>query len=136
MQEVEIEGIVFFAFLFGIIILGFVLIIYVIAMHNIMYKRFDPILFREPWFSSAELVMYSAWPLSLVKTVQYMFLISMPNYARRRRFKGVTRELEVLKISKALRIACHVYTVIHSIAFIIGTTWLLMGAWVLIFLDG
>ena len=102
--------------------LGFIALIFLIAMHNILYRRLDPILFQEPWFSPAEIAMFSSWPLSLIKAGHYMFLITYPKRSLKKRFIGLK---QVLPIGNQLRIASRIYLYLHFLTAIIGVSWLL-----------
>jgi len=105
-------------------ILGFILVIFLIIMHNILYPRLDPILFKEPWFNPAQLEMFSAWPLSLIKTVIYMFLIAYPNLIRKKkRFKNLK---EVPPVEPNIKIACKIYTTLHLMFVSIGVAFILL----------
>lgn len=81
-----------------IVILGLslmvILFILINIMHLILTPRLDPILFNERWFTRAELAMYSAWPLSLIKSGAYMALIGFPKrMLKSKRFKGYDLDL-------------------------------------------
>jgi len=102
--------------------LSFILLLFLIVMHNILYRRLDHILFREPWFSSAEIAMFSSWPLSLIRSVHYMFLITYSKRSRRKRFIGLKQELPV---GKHLRIASRIYLYILFLTAIIGISFFL-----------
>ena len=64
-------------------------------MRNALYPQLDPILFKEPWFNPAQLEMLTAWPLSFIKAVIYLFLIAYPDYIRtKKRFKNLKQVLQ------------------------------------------
>lgn len=76
-----------------------------IILHKILGPKLDGILFREPYFQKAELINYQVWPLSLVKSINYIYLVAIPGWAKKRRFKGLNEELPV---GRALKIACKI----------------------------
>ncbi len=104
------------------LVLVFISIIFATVMHNILYRRLDSILFREPWFSSAELAFYSSWPLSLVKAGTYMFLIVYPARSRRKRFTNLNKDLP---IDENIRVASKIYLYTHLLTAIVGVSWVL-----------
>ncbi len=106
----------------GIILLA-ILIPFLIIMHNLLYRRLDPILFQSPWFNEQQLVMFSAWPLSFIKTVIYMFLIAYPDYIRKK--KRFNKLENVPTVEPAIKIACKIYTALHVAFAVIGVSWLL-----------
>ncbi len=106
----------------GGLALAVVLILYANVMLIILSRRLDPILFREPWFSSAEMVMYSSWPLSLFKVSQYMLLFTFPNASKRKRFIGLKQSLPV---GKSIRIASKVYSYMTILFLLIGVAYVL-----------
>lgn len=130
MQEVEPHIIwTIFMYLSGsVLALAATLLVFVIIMHNILYRRFDSALFRHPWFSVAELAMYSSWPLSFLKAVQYMFLLTFPNYMRKKRFKGLG---QVPPVSNSVKLASKIYMYTHILTASIGISWFLYGGIVL-----
>ena len=131
MPELEPDIILIIAVVLTIsaLVLGFFLLLYVIIMHNILYKRLDPILFRAPWFSNAELAMFSSWPLSLIKAMHYMFLLSYPGRSLKKRFIGLE---QTLPVGKKLKIASKIYILIHILFALLAITWFLFGGTVYI----
>lgn len=111
------------------LVLGFFLLLYVIIMHNILYRRLDPILFHAPWFSNAELAMFSSWPLSLIKAVHYMFLLTYPSRSLKKRFIGLE---QTLPVGIKLKIASKLYILIHILFALLAITWFLFGGTVYI----
>jgi len=112
-------------------ILGFIVLIFLIVMHNKLYPWLDPILFKEPWFNSAQLEMFSAWPLSFIKTVIYMFLIAYPDFIRKKkRFKNLK---QMPPIDPNIKLACKIYTVLHLMFVSIGVAFMLLIAGFYIF---
>lgn len=126
MQVVEIEGIIFFTIMIASLILFFINAILWVTLHNILYKKLDALLFRKPWFSPAELVMYSSWPLSLIKSMLYMVLISFPNFSKKRRFKGINQNLEIKGI---LMITCKACVYLLFLTTFFGIAFFLYGGW-------
>jgi len=64
-------------------------------LHKLLPPKLDPILFKEPWFQKSELVNYQFFPLSLIRSLNYSYLITWPSMAKRRRFKGVNLNLPI-----------------------------------------
>lgn len=123
MQEISTVGIIGAVLFVSALVLCIISLIFVSVMHNFLSKRLDPILFREPWFTSAEMALYSSWPLSLIKSVNYMFLITYPNYVKKKkRYKSLK---DVPIVQPSLKIACKIYTFIHLLTAITGVSWFL-----------
>lgn len=102
-----------------------------IILHHILSKRLDNILFREPYFQQSELKNYLHWPLSYIKSINYIYLIATPSLAKRKRFKGLN---EPLPIGKATVFACRfelflmlfgASTALVMLLFIAGTSFML-----------
>lgn len=74
-------------------------------LHKILPKKLDKILFRKPYFKEAELYNYQFFPLSLVKSINYIYLIAFPRWAKRKRFKGLDTSLPV---GTTVRILCKI----------------------------
>lgn len=72
------------------------------VLHRILCRQLDPMLFRKPFFQETELESYQAFPLSLLKSINYIYLIAYPTLARRKRFRDLDRELPISKPLKAL----------------------------------
>ena len=86
-----IDGGTFFVIIFGgIVIASLIIIILWHALHYVLCKKYDALLFREPYFRLTELIVYSSWPLSLFRSMGYIVLLGVPSLAKRRRFKCVT----------------------------------------------
>ena len=147
MQEVSLIGIIFFVLLGSGLVLSFILLLFVLVMHNILGRRLDPILFREPWFNATQLVMFASWPLSFIKSINYMFLIGYPNitlkvsrftntnrFTKRlsSRFNGLHLK-DVPPVQPSLKIACKIYTILHLLTAIIGVSMFLFIGGVYVF---
>ena len=89
-------------------------------LHFILCRKFDAILFRQPYFRITELAVYSSWPLSLFRSMGYILLLGVPSIAKNRRFKGV--ELNTSG-QFALVLACRVFliSVIFGVLFLLVT---------------
>lgn len=59
-------------------------------LHIILCKKYDAILFKQPYFRITELAVCRSWPLSLYRSMGYILLIGVPKLTKKRRFKGVT----------------------------------------------
>lgn len=79
---------------FGVLI-GLVYFSLWAVLHKMLPPVLDPLLFREPWFQKSELVNYQFFPLSLIRSLNYSYLLAWPDMAKRRRFKGLDRKLPV-----------------------------------------
>lgn len=82
-------------------------------IHKALPKQLDRMLFRKPFFNDAELINYQVFPLSLVKSLNYSYLIAIPRMAKRKRFKELDREI---RVNPAIRIAC----IIHIWSALLG----------------
>ena len=129
MQEIETEAAIFFTLLLSALALAILNGVLWIVLHNILYKKLDNILFREPWFSRAELAMYSGWPLSLIKSMIYMFLILAPDYSKKRRFKGLDQEI---RVNKAVSIASKLCVFLLLLTALLGVAFFVYGGFLYI----
>ncbi len=149
MQQVEpdIIWVIALALMGSVFALGFILLLFLLAMHNLLSRRLDPILFREPWFNATQLVMFSSWPLSFIKTINYMFLIGYPDITLKvsrftntnrftnrisSRFKDL-RLNDVPPVQPSLKIACKIYTILHLLLVTIGVFMFLFLGGVYVF---
>jgi len=127
MQEVSLVGVIGAGLFISGAVLVSILLVFLIIMHNILYPRLDPILFREPWFNSAQLDMFSTWPLSLIKSMNYMFLIAYPGFfLNRKRFNGLKT---VPPVQPSIKAACKVYFILHFLTVIIAISLFVFLAW-------
>jgi hypothetical protein len=76
------------------------------ALHRTLCPKLDPILFRAPYFSKSELTNYLYWPLSSLRSLNYVYLVAAPKMARRKRFKAFTQDVPV---GRGVRVACKVH---------------------------
>jgi len=140
LDNIAILGAVLFVSTF---VLAIVILIYLLVMHKILCRLLDPILFREPWFNATQLAMFDSWPLSFIKSMQYMFLIGFPaltlkfssftnknRFTKRLsyRFKGM-RLTDVPDVQPAIKVACKVYTILHLLLSIVGVLFFLYLGW-------
>lgn len=93
------------------------------VLHFILCKKYDDLLFREPYFRVTEIAVYNAWPLSLFRSMGYALLLGMPSLATKRRFKNVvldrSNEYFLVLFCKLFLLIC-----VLDILFVLG---LLMG---------
>lgn len=131
MQEISLIGFIGAGLFISGAVLVSILIVFLIVMHNILHPRLDPILFREPWFNSAQLDMFSAWPLSLIKSMSYIFLIAYPSFfLNRKRFNGLET---VPPVQPSIKTACKVYFILHLSTVIISISLFVFLAWYIIY---
>jgi len=123
-QEISPIGLIAFGLMGSALVLGLILLIYANVVYIALSRRLDSILFREPWFTSAEMALFSGWPLCLIKVGHYMFLFTFPGRSRRKRFIGLKQSLPV---GKPLRIASNVYIYI-CIIFLLTVVTILIFA--------
>jgi len=129
-EGVELIGIIGFGSVFLSLILIVILAVYIHIMYLFLSKRLDASLFQSPWFSDAELIMYSSWPLSMLRIFYYMYFITFPKYLGRKRFKGVNSPLP---LSPILIIASKIYMALHLLFAITGITFFVVGGYVYFF---
>ncbi len=117
-----------------IVVLGLfftvVLIVFVNIIHLILSPRLDPVLFNERWFTSAELAMFSAWPLSLIKTGIYMALVGFPKrMIKTKRFKGYDLKLS---FKMPLIIVSRIYILLVLFNIFLGLSFGIIGLYAVI----
>lgn len=84
-------------------------VIFGLVLHNTLIRRLDPVLFKEPYFHKKELNTYVVWPLTMLKTVGYILLVTFPKLAKWKRFKGFSGTLPV---GKSLIVLCYIELVL------------------------
>ncbi|RLA41996.1 MAG: hypothetical protein DRR42_24035 [Gammaproteobacteria bacterium] len=124
MQEVAIEGVIFFWIMLTGLGLSFVFGVLLIILHNILYRKFDRILFIRPYFTQTELALYAAWPIGLLRSIMYMTLILFPDHARKKRFKELSLPISV---SRPLKIACAFCMLLLFLTALLGVAFFLYG---------
>ena len=105
----------FFVSIFAI----FILFIYWNVLYWFLKKKYDPLLFREPYFNKNEIEVFNVWPFSLVKATAYILLIANFSIAKKR-FKDLDNPV---KESAPVKFFCHlliVATLIFGSIFVIG----------------
>jgi hypothetical protein len=98
-----------------------------IILHNKLSKL-DSILLREPFFKKSEQINCLVWPLSYLKTVNYIGLIAAPRYAKRVRFRGFN---DPLPVDKRTVIACKVQFWLMVFCGFMGVVYFAYGAFFL-----
>lgn len=86
-------------------------------LHKTMAKNLDGEFFREPHFQPKELVNYQFFPLSLIKSMNYILLVAIPKLAINRRFKTLTGPPDV---PRSTRLLCKVDVALLILILTIG----------------
>ncbi|WP_111641128.1 hypothetical protein [Marinimicrobium alkaliphilum] len=95
------------------------------ALHLVLSPRLDPLLFKDPYFTRSEQVSYQCFPLSFLKSGNYVYLLVAPSLAKKRRFKGLS---EPVPVGRVMRIVCVVQLSLMCLGSLVGILWfLLMG---------
>lgn len=114
----DIALMVFFSSGFAILVLFF----YWNILYLLLTRRYDKLLFKEPFFNKNEITVYSVWPFSLVKATAYILLITNSSIAKKR-FKSLD---EPINESKIIMFFCYflIYaTLFFGGIFFIGMLW-------------
>lgn len=94
-----------------------------LVLHNALASRLDSILFKEPYFHQKELRTYVVWPLTWLKTMAYILLVTCPKLAKWKRFKGFN---EALPLAWFLVVLCYIelmlLVLLMLVAIVIITT--------------
>ncbi|WP_404364567.1 hypothetical protein [Marinobacter sp.] len=77
-----------------------------IVLHKVLSKKLDGYIFKEPYFSRSEMINYRSFPLSLVKSINYIYLVAFPRWAKRKRFQALNEDLPV---GNMLTIVCQLH---------------------------
>lgn len=109
MTNVDPVGIIFLIILLAALFLGATAYPLWFILHKMLCKKLDPILFREPYFKRQELTNYLVWPLSMIRSLNYIYLIGLPSWAKKKRFKGFNQRLPVSKVEV---MACRVEVIL------------------------
>ncbi len=67
-------------------------------LHVVLSWKYDDLLFKGPNFRRNELLLYTSWPISLLKSMVYMLLLSAPEILKKKRFKGLELDFGEEKI--------------------------------------
>ncbi len=129
-EGVDLPGILAGGSFVLVLILIVILAIFLHILHPILARRYDHLLFKKPWFSQAELTLYTAWPLNLIRSIQYMYLFTFPDYLKKRRFKNLDIEIPV---SKTTLIISRIYMSLHILLVLIGIVFFVSGAYIYFF---
>jgi len=119
-----IDGGTLFIIIFGgSVILTVTFIVLWHILHFILCKKYDDLLFREPYFRLTELAVYGSWPLSLFRSMGYILLLGVPSLATKRRFKNVvidhSKEYLLVLFCKLFLLIC-VLDIFFLLGMIIG----------------
>jgi len=99
-----------------------------LILHPILCKKYDKILFREPYFrlnfGLTELAVYRSWPLSLFRSMGYILLLGIPTLAKKRRFKGVSIDTTN---ETFLMITCKIFLVLGSLGILFVLILIIWG---------
>ncbi len=101
------------------------------VLHKLLPPKLDPILFREPWFQKSELVNYQFFPLSLIRSLNYSYLIAWPGMAKRRRFRGFDRNLPV---SAGVVALCRIHISVAFVGTLVAIFYFAVALYALLFL--
>lgn len=105
----------FFVSMFAIL----ALFVYWNVLYWMLKKKYDPLLFKEPFFNKNEIEVFSVWPFSLVKATAYILLIANYSVARKR-FKNFENPVNE---SAPVKFFCHlliIATLIFGSIFLVG----------------
>ena len=119
-----------FYYVFGSIGIGLAIIAVLMplwaAIHLTLLPKLDPILFRQPFFQPKELLNYQIFPLSLFRSLNYIYLIVCPKLAKKKRFKNFD---EPLPIGRIMTMACRIHALLYLLILLIGAPILLLSVW-------
>lgn len=96
-----------------------------LVLHNTLARRLDSILFREPYFYPKELRAYVVWPLTWLKTVGYVLLVTCPRMAKWKRFKGFNG---TLPLGRFLVVLCYIELILLVLLILIAVVMMTTGA--------
>lgn len=99
-------------------------------LHSLLTNKLDPVLFRQPYFNTAELANYQIFPLSGLRSLNYSYLIAWPTMAKRRRFKALNSDIASNWLVRNL---CRVHIATGILAPLICIFYFASGGYVLFF---
>lgn len=103
----------FFVTLFSSFSLSLVVgLLILIPLHISLCRRFDPLLFKSPFFKERELSLLAAWPFSIIKSMSYMLLIIAPGLVKKK-YHNVNVEVNPHTLEK---VGVYLYFLAISIA--------------------
>ncbi|GGY81503.1 hypothetical protein [Marinobacter zhanjiangensis] len=99
-------------------------------LHQYLTPRLDGQLFRRPFFQSSELHNYQTFPLSLLRSLNYILLVGWPSIAKRRRFRGFTGKLAVSRWAVVL---CRIQILLALVALVLAVAFFGWGGFMAVF---
>src|SRR5690606_29385076 len=78
------------------------------VLHRLL-EPLVPVLLREPFFPKWDQPNWQVWPVSYIKSFNYVCLIAVPGIAMRKRFKGLDQVPKVRRVTRVLA-KTHFYT--------------------------
>lgn len=131
MTPIEFMAYLFFGIMGAAIVLMAILLPLWAALHLTLLPKLDSILFRKPFFEERELWNYQIFPLSLFRSLNYIYLIALPRLAKKKRFKSFNEPLPVGWPTVA---ACKLHALLCVLILLIGIPYIGISLWVFIFL--
>ncbi|MCH8497406.1 MAG: hypothetical protein LAT63_02925 [Marinobacter sp.] len=131
MTSIEFMAYLFFGIMGVAIMLMAILFPLWTALHLTLLPKLDAILFRQPFFQERELWNYQIFPLSLLRSLNYIYLVAFPRLAKKKRFKGFD---ESLPISWPTIAACKLHAVLCALILLMGIPYIGISVWVFMFL--
>jgi hypothetical protein len=104
-----------------------------VVLHKVLCSKLDPLLFRRPYFQKTELANYRYWPLNILRSANYSYLIAFPSLAKRKRFAGFD---EALQVGPILKLACRVHITLIFLGGIYFCVYFGYIGWALILYKG
>lgn len=130
MVDVDLIGLIFLVILFAGLFVGATAYPLWFILHIRLTRKLDSLLFREPYFKKQELTNYLVWPLSMIRSLNYIYLIALPRWADKKRFKGFNQHLPV---SQSEILACRVEAVLVILGALLFLLFFGFGGAVVLF---
>lgn len=130
MTNVDPVGLIFLVILFAGLLVGATAYPLWFVLHKRLTRKLDSVLFREPYFNKQELTNYLVWPLSMIRSLNYIYLIALPQWAKKKRFKGFNQHLPV---SQSEVLACRAETVLVILGALLFVLFFGFGGVVVLF---
>jgi hypothetical protein len=130
MASIDPIGLIFLAILLAGLFVGAVAYPLWFILHKRLTRKLDSILFREPYFNKQELTNYLVWPLVMVRSLNYIYLIALPQWAKKKRFKGFNQHLPVSRVET---LACRVEAALVILGVLLFVLFFGFGSAVMLF---
>ncbi len=89
-------------------------------LHHTLPPKLDHHLFKEPYFNNQEKINYQFFPLSCLKSLNYIYLVAYPTLAKKRRFRKLDYRPN---LSPVLTLLCKIQFTTGLVGLVLGVAF-------------